>query len=632
VKTIRGPRLRRTGYPIKNREEEMNKDPNKHIKFSIWYVLLVVLVVWLFQNLVFRPFIINQTEVSYSQFLDDLDAGKIDTVTLGSDRIFYTERKDPATKRPQMIYNVVRVGDPDLIDRLQEAGVTFQAQPPANNLLITLIGSLIPLLPMVLIWYFLYRRMKYGGPQALSFGKSNAHEITGEKTGIKFDDVGGVDEVEVELKEIIDFLKNPERFSRVGAKLPKGVLLVGPPGTGKTLLAKATAGEAGVTFFSISGSGFVEMFVGVGAARVRDLFEQAKKKAPCIVFIDEIDAIGQARATVGALNTNDEREQTLNQLLAEMDGFKANQGVVIMAATNRPEILDRALLRPGRFDRQIQVPLPTEAGRRQILAIHTRQVSLEEDVDLDRLAQITPGFSGADLANLVNEAALLAVRRQSESVSMEDFDLAIERVVAGLQRKMPLRDEVKRKVAYHEGGHALVAQLLPHTNPVHKVSIIPTAKGALGYTMQMPEEDQYLLGEEELKERMTVLLGGRGAELLIFNEPSTGAANDLERATDLARRMVTEFGMTEVLGPVRYLADAGMGYLGRGPGLRQEISPETAALIDRAVRELVEEAQKRAIDLLREHKETLEKVAQILQEREVISGEEITKIVEDAGN
>jgi len=405
-------------------------------------------------------------------------------------------------------------------------------------------------------------------------------------------------------------------------------LLVGPPGTGKTLLARATAGEAGVPFFSISGSDFVEMFVGVGAARVRDLFEQAKRRAPVIVFIDEVDAIGQSRATVGAIGVNDEREQTLNQLLSEMDGFEANQGVVIMAATNRPEVLDKALLRPGRFDRQIQVGLPTEEGRRQILAIHTRKVTLGPDADLDRLAKITPGFSGADLANIVNEAALLAVRRESDAVSMEDFDLAIERVVAGLQRKMPLKDEVKRKVAYHEGGHALVAQLLPHTDPVHKVSIIPTAKGALGYTMQMPEEDQYLLGQEELEERLAVMLGGRSAELLVFGEPSTGAANDLERATDLARRMVTEFGMTEALGPVRYAPDAGFGYLQARTGVRQEVSPETASLIDSETRRLVENGQVQALDLLRTHEAALHEIARILQEKEVISGEEIHHIAE----
>ena len=602
----------------------MNKRQRRQLGFSLVYILLVILGLWIFQDFVFRPMVIHQTEVTYSQFLADLAAGKIKSVTLGTNRIYYVT---VGKNGQEEVHNAVRVDDKGLINRLIAAKVKFAGQPPTSGIGAALLGWLIPLIPLGLIWYWIYRRMGQGGAGVMSIGKSRAHEITGEMTGIKFADVGGVDEVEVELKEIIEFLRNPERFTRMGAKLPKGVLLVGPPGTGKTLLAKATAGEAGVPFFSISGSDFVEMFVGVGAARVRDLFEQAKRKAPCIVFIDEIDAIGQARATVGSIGTNDEREQTLNQLLAEMDGFEPNQGVVIMAATNRPEILDPALLRPGRFDRQIQVGLPTEQGRQQILRIHTRNVKLAPDVDIDRLSQITAGFSGADLANIVNEAALLAVRRNADAVTMADFDQAIERVIAGLRKKVPLKQEVKRRVAYHEGGHALVAALLPHTDPVHKVNIIPTAKGALGYTMQMPEEDQYLLSEEELKERLAVLLGGRAAEILIFNEPSTGAANDLERATEIARRMVTEFGMTESLGPVRYAPQAGAGYLRQPTNLRPDVSPQTADLIDKETRRLVEEAQDRAISLLREHADALHRIARRLQEREVISGEEIKEIV-----
>ncbi|HUT20154.1 MAG TPA: ATP-dependent zinc metalloprotease FtsH [Anaerolineae bacterium] len=526
---------------------------------------------------------------------------------------------------------MVPVEDPGLIDRLREAGVTFEAQPEASGALTTILGWVLPLLPLLAIWYFVFRRMgQGGGAGVMSIGKSRARQIAGEMTGVTFDDIGGVDEVEVEVKEIIEFLKDPDRFTRLGARLPKGVLLVGPPGTGKTLLARATAGEAGVPFFSISGSDFVELFVGVGAARVRDLFVQAKAKAPCIVFIDEIDAIGQSRARVGAIGTNDEREQTLNQLLAEMDGFEPDQGVVIIAATNRPEILDRAQQRPGRFDRQIQVNMPTQEGRLQILKIHSHDVKLDQNVDLGRIAKITPGFSGADLANIVNEAALLAVRRDSETVTMADLDLAIERVVAGLQRRVPLREDVKRKVAYHEGGHAAVAQLLPNTDPVHKVSVIPTAKGAMGYTMQMPEEDQYLLGEQELRERLAVMLGGRAAELLVFGEPSTGASNDLERATDLARRMVTEFGMTEALGPVRYAPEGGLDYLGLQRGLRQDLGPDTAALIDRETRRLADEAQATAMDLLRAHRVALDGVAQILVEREVINGDEVARIASRA--
>ncbi|MBN1639936.1 MAG: ATP-dependent zinc metalloprotease FtsH [Anaerolineae bacterium] len=611
----------------------MDEGRRKQIRFSAIYVLIAVVGVWLFQQLIFRPLVIRWTEVPYSEFLAQLADGNIEEVTLGGDRIFYTCCTVPEGDQPGQVYNVVPVEDQDLIERLLEAGVTFRAEPPAGGLLTTVLGWIIPLLPLALIWYFMFRRMggQGAGSSVLSIGKSRAREIAGELTGVKFKDVGGIDEVEVEVKEIIEFLKDPARFTRLGAKLPKGVLLVGPPGTGKTLLARATAGEAGVPFFSISGSDFVEMFVGVGAARVRDLFVQAKAKAPCIVFIDEIDAIGQSRATVAAIGTNDEREQTLNQLLAEMDGFEANQGVVIMAATNRPEILDRALLRPGRFDRQIQVSLPTEEGRREILKIHARDVKTGDDVDLGRIAKVTPGFSGADLANIVNEAALLAVRRDSDVVSMADLDLAIERVIAGLQRKVPLRDEVRRKVAYHEGGHALVAQLLPNTDPVHKVSIIPTAKGALGYTMQMPEEDQYLAGEQELKDRITVMLGGRAAELHVFGEGSTGAANDLERATDLARRMVTEFGMTEALGPVRYASEAGYGYLGMRQGTRQDLGPETAALIDRETRRIIEEGQGRALDLLRTHERALHEIARVLQEDEVIDGEQVARIAAGEG-
>jgi len=604
----------------------MNEKRRKLLRFTIIYFIITFIVASLFQFFVFRPLVVQQTEVSYSQFLADLDAGVIDEVTISNDQISYSPVEEPAEGEPEQIYTVVRIEDQDLVDRLRAAGVTFAAEEPESRLLLTILGWIIPFTPLLLIWAFLARRLGSMGGGVMSIGKSKAQEIAGEMTGVKFDDVGGVDEVEVELKEIIDFLQNPERFTRLGAKLPKGVLLVGPPGTGKTLLARATAGEAGVPFFSLSGSDFVEMFVGVGAARVRDLFEQAKNRAPCIVFIDEIDAIGQSRASARAITTNDEREQTLNQLLSEMDGFGANQGVVIMAATNRPEVLDKALLRPGRFDRQVQVVLPNESGRRKILSIHCSEVTLSEDANLDRLAQITPGFSGADLANIVNEAALLAVRRGSDSVFMEDFDLAIERIVAGLQRIGPLGDAVRRKVAYHEGGHALVAQLLPQTDPVHKVSIIPTAKGALGYTLQMPEEDQYLMGQRELEERLAVMLGGRAAEMHVFNEPSTGAANDLERASDLARRMVTEFGMSRKLGPVRYSADAGFGYLDTPSGQRHEVGSATAEMINEETRRIVEEAQDRALSLLRRNEAALHEVARVLQERETIGGDEIKRI------
>ena len=604
----------------------MDDRQRKQMQYSAIYLLIAIVAAWLFQTLIFRPLVIRWSEVPYSQFLEELEAGNIAEVRLTEDRILYT-CCDEAEEAEAGSYNVVRVDDPDLIERLVDAGVSFSGEAPSNALLPSILGWIIPLLPLALIWYFVLRRMGQGGAGVMSVGKSRAKEIQGEKTGVKFADVGGAEEATFELKEIIDFLKDPQRFTRLGAKLPKGVLLVGPPGTGKTLMARATAGEADVPFFSISGSDFVEMFVGVGASRVRDLFVQAKAKAPCIVFIDEIDAIGQSRSSVGAIATNDEREQTLNQLLSEMDGFEPNQGVVIMAATNRPEILDRALLRPGRFDRQIEVSLPTERGRHEILKIHTQDGILDSDVALKRIAQITAGFSGADLANIVNEAALLAVRRNHEAVTMDDFDRAFERVVAGLQRKMQLKPEVRRRVAYHEGGHALVAYLQPDTDPVHKVSIVPTSKGALGYTLQMPDEDTYLMSKRELEERIAVMLGGRAAEKLVFEDTSTGAANDLERVTELALRMVTEFGMTETLGPVRYAGTAGTGYLGNTGGLRQDISPDTARLIDQETRIIVETAERRALDLLQANIDALHEIAQTLQDQEVISADDIARIV-----
>lgn len=601
----------------------------KQKQFSTGYFLFALFLVWLFSDLIYKPYIVSQTEVEYSVFLNDLSKGKIDKVNLADDRITYSLRSevkdtDPQTNPPP-IRSVVRVSDPELIERLTAAGVTFGGVAQSRNALDSLLGMLLPLLPLVLIWYFIFKKMQGGGGSVMSFGQSKAQEIQGEMTGIKFDDVGGIGEAETELKEIIEFLQDPKRFNQMGAKLPKGVLLVGPPGTGKTMLAKATAGEAGVPFFFMTGSSFVEMFVGVGAARVRDLFEQAKKKAPCIIFIDEIDAIGQARSLGNISGTNSERENTLNQLLAEMDGFSPNTGVIIMGATNRPEILDQALVRPGRFDRQVQVNLPTEEGRLEVLKIHTRNMPLAEDVQLESVAKITPGFSGADLANIANEASLLAVRRSAALVTMADFDLAIERVVAGLQRKTPLSDDVRRKVAYHETGHALAAYYLPYADPVHKISIIPTAKGALGYTLQMPEEDHFLVSENELRSRMAVMLGGRAAELYVFDEVSTGASNDLERATELARRMVTEFGMSDKLGPVRY-ATATPLYLQSTTSGRSDLSPDTVALIDEEIRTLLMEAQDKARTILSEHEKVFHEIARILQEQEVISGKAIKEI------
>ena len=597
---------------------------DKKRTISTGYFLFALMLAWLFNDLIFQPMMIRETEVSYNVFLQDLSENKIEQVSLANDRITFNLKATDGQKKS--VANVVVVNDPALINRLIEAGVSFSAQQQTQSILSTIFGWILPLVPLFLIWQFVLKRMGGAGPNAMSFGQSKAHEITGELLGVKFKDVGGVGEAEVELREIIEYLKTPEKFTHMGAKLPKGVLLAGPPGTGKTLLAKATAGEAGVPFFSLTGSSFVEMFVGVGAARVRDLFQQAQKKAPCIIFIDEIDAIGQARSNVGIMGGNSEQENTLNQLLAEMDGFEANSGVVLMAATNRPEILDPALVRPGRFDRQIQSTLPTEPGRLEILTIHTQGMPLGEDVKLENLAKVTAGFSGADLANIVNEASLLAVRRDASTIAMVDLDLAIERVVAGLQRKTPLSEEVRKKVAYHEVGHALTAYYLTGTDPVHKISIIPTSKGALGYTMQMPEEDRYLISESELRARLAVMLGGRASELIIFNEASTGAANDLERATEMARRMVIEFGMSKKLGPVRYANTTG-NYLQSGVTARTDLSVTTVSSIDEEIGALIHDAQEAATKILQDHIGVLHQVAQFLRDQEVMSGDQLAKIV-----
>ncbi|MBQ6972488.1 MAG: ATP-dependent zinc metalloprotease FtsH [Synergistaceae bacterium] len=625
---------------------------NKGQKFSVWYFLIAMIVAWLFSEYVYKPYTESKTEVPYSEFLADLNAGNIENADITDSRIVYALKENVSPdKRPIVdgkiltsrraksqdnIKSVVKLLDPYLIERLASADIKFGGIAQRDSIIDLIMGIILPMLPLIIIWYFIFRNMHGGtGGGIFSFGRSKAKELQGEMSGVHFSDIGGAGEAEVELREIIDFLKDPKRFDKFGAKLPRGVLLVGPPGTGKTLLAKACAGEAGVPFFFITGSSFVEMFVGVGAARVRDLFEQAKKKAPCIIFVDEIDAIGQAR--MRNFNSNSEQEATLNQLLAEMDGFETNNGVVIMGATNRPEILDQALLRPGRFDRQIQVVLPTEEGREEILKIHTKKLPLDPSISLRSIAKVTPGFSGADLANIANEASLLAARRKADKVSMNDFDLAIERVVAGLQRKTPLTPEVRRKVAYHESGHALVSCYLPGSDPVHKVSIIPTTKGALGYTLNMPTEDKYLVTEAELRTRMAVMLGGRAAELLVFSEASTGASNDLERATETARRMVTEFGMSEKLGPVRY-ASPSMMYLAGGAEVRNDVGDGTAEIIDAEIRRLVHEAQEKAETILREHEKILHEVAGVLQDKEVINSDEIKAIVDrekeeaEAGN
>jgi cell division protease FtsH len=513
--------------------------------------------------------------------------------------------------------------DDKLVSELQAAGVDYSFSSPSSP-----IGSiLISLLPFLLIgvfWYFIYRRMAGGrGGGIFGVGRSKATQVTPEQVGVTFKDVGGADEAIAELQEIIQFLKTPERFARLGGRIPKGVLLVGPPGTGKTLLAKATAGEAGVTFFESSGSEFVEMFVGVGAARVRDLFEQARKMAPAIVFIDEIDAIGQSRGMgITMSGGNDEREQTLNQLLAEIDGFNTVTGkpVIIMAATNRPEVLDQALLRAGRFDRQVEVGNPDLIGRVQILKIHSKGIKLARDFDLDRAARMTPGFSGADLANAMNEAALLAARRNATAVGMKDFEAAMERVIAGLEKKTRVMNEEERKtVAYHESGHALVAGVLPHADPVAKISIIPRARGALGYTLQMPTEDRYILTQDELSARIAVMLGGRAAEITVLGTISTGASDDIQKATELARRMITEFGMSAKLGSVRY-AGQQLRYLGGTVQDNSQLSPHTQEIIDAEVQTIVTEQYEKAQAVLREHRSALEALAKELLEQETVDG------------
>jgi len=637
-----GPRRwRRSGKDVQPMQQPMKQPMQaprggmaRWARSSLVQMLAGLFAYFLIQQLIVAPMATRAAEIPYSQFKADLRSGNVQTVTLGKDRIAGT-LKDPANKDGKP-FNVVAVEDPGLARELDAAGVEYQGQPSSDGgFLGVILGWLLPLGLMAGFYYFVILRglrgmggMKGGAGGIFSFGKSKAIPITGEQTGVTFGDVGGADEAVAELREVVDYLKHPAKYQRLGGRIPKGVLLVGPPGAGKTLLARATAGEAGVTFYSITGSSFVEMFAGVGAARVRDLFEQAKAGAPSIVFIDEIDAVGRQRSGASALNTHEEREQTLNQLLSEMDGFEANKGVIIMAATNRPEILDPALLRAGRFDRQVVVDVPDLVGREQILAIHLRNVQLSRDAVVATIARMTPGFTGADLANIVNEAALLAARRDKPTVTLRDFEEAIERVVAGLERRTRVMSESEKQVvAYHEAGHALVANLLPGADPVRKVSIVPRGKGALGYTLQLPTQDRYVLTQRELEARLAVLMGGRAAEELVFESPSTGASDDLARATDLARRMVAEFGMSPELGPVRYSGDGAGGYLGPDLRLQPGVSPETAACLDREIRRIVEEGLERARQLLRERRPALDGLAEGLLRKEVLDGEEMAAIV-----
>jgi cell division protease FtsH len=601
----------------------MEGQPTKRrFNFSITSVIWLVLVAFIGYRLIagFGP---AAKEISYSAFKIALNGGQISSVLVGDTGI-------SGKMRDGTDFTTVRVADPDLTKTLEAQKVEITGQAPGGGILGFVLTWILPLVMMAGLWFVFFGRSR-GGASSMgnifSFGKSKARVIMGEQTGVTFKDVGGAGEAITELKEVTEFLKNPVHFQRLGGKMPKGVLLVGPPGTGKTLLARATAGEAGVQFFNLSGAEFVEMFVGVGASRVRDLFDQAKKSAPSIIFIDEIDAIGGRRAGAGAIGVHEEREQTLNQLLAEMDGFETARGVIVMAATNRPEILDPALLRPGRFDRQIMVDLPDRQGRLEILNIHARQVTLAENASLEAVSQMTPGFSGADLANLVNEAALLASRNGKEAVEMVDFDAAFERVVAGSEhRTRSITSNEKRVIAVHEAGHALVASLMPDADKVRKVTIVPRGR-AMGYTMQLPTNDRYVLGEKELESRLTVLVSGRVAEALEFGEASTGAMDDLARATDLARKMVTEFGMSPILGPVRLATDMQANYLSQQLGLDARVSPETATLVDTETRRIIEEAVEEARSILENHRPELDHLADLLCEKETVDGSQIEAIL-----
>ncbi|MDS3860720.1 ATP-dependent zinc metalloprotease FtsH4 [Thermosynechococcaceae cyanobacterium BACA0444] len=585
-------------------------------------ILLLIGGILLFINIFFpQIFSSGVPRVPYSLFIHQVQEGEVTSAYVGQNEIRYQTKAEGET--PATVYSTTPIFDLELPKLLESKGVEFAAAPPPRNGWFTsLLGWVIPPLIFVAVFqFFASRGAGGGGPQgALSIGKSKAKVyVEGDAPRITFDDVAGVEEAKAELVEVVDFLKSPERYKAIGAKIPKGVLLVGPPGTGKTLLSKAVAGEAGVPFFSISGSEFVELFVGVGSARVRDLFEQAKKQAPCIVFIDELDAIGKSRSSNGFYGGNDEREQTLNQLLTEMDGFSNTATVIVLAATNRPESLDAALLRPGRFDRQVLVDRPDLSGREAILKIHAQAVKLGDDVDLHAIATRTPGFAGADLANLVNEAALLAARNQRQAVAQADFAEAIERLVAGLEKKSRvLSDREKEIVAYHEVGHAIVGYAMPGSSKVEKISIIPRGMAALGYTLQLPTEDRFLLDEAELRGQIATLLGGRSAEEIIFGSITTGASNDLQRATDLAERMVRSYGMSKVLGPLAFEEQRAM-FLGEG-AVQRSVSEETAQAIDREVKEIVETAHHTALDILKANRDLLETISKKLLEKEVIEG------------
>jgi cell division protease FtsH len=616
--------------PFSKPEVEINKPggetgpPPRSRRSLFLYVLLVLGALYMWQG--YQE--LRRDEIPYSEFLRYVEEQKIDQAVVTDQLITGTLKpEDPARPEERKTFITVPLWNNDLAKTLEGHGVKYTVRYGNNWLSNFVLNWLLPIGLLVLFWGWMGRRMT-GGRGFLNIGKNRVriHADTARK--VTFNDVANAEEAKQELRETIEFLQNPSRIQSLGGRMPKGVLLVGPPGTGKTLLARAVAGEAGVPFFNISGSEFIEMFVGVGASRVRDLFEQARQKAPCIIFIDELDAIGRARGGPVVMGGHDEREQTLNQLLTEMDGFDPSVGVVVMAATNRPEILDKALLRSGRFDRQIVVDKPSLEGRIAILQIHTKSMKLGPDVDLRVVAQRTPGLVGADLANIANEAAIIAVRENQDSVAMRHFEAAIDRVIAGPEkRSRALNDAEKRRVAFHESGHALVAEIVPTGEPVHKVSIIPRGVAALGYTLQLPVEEKFLPTENELKDQLAILLGGRAAEEIVFGDVSTGAQNDLEKASEIARNMVCQLGMSEKLGPLTYGRRQRLAYLNVEGAEERNFSEETARIIDAEVKALVDEAHARARDILSGKRSILEDLAKRLQEREVISGDEVKELI-----
>ena len=610
-----------TPKPVKSRRPgDRRLPPRTGPGSAMWYVLGFLLLLALGQAFFFS--LQSGETIPYSTFKQLVRDGKVQEVAVAEDRVHGT-LKDAAKPRP---FSAVRIEDPKLLEDLEKAGVKYTGEVP-NRWIGEVLGWVIPLIFLVGLWSFFFRRMGGAEGGVMSFARSKAKIYADDDVKVRFGDVAGVDEAEDELREIVEFLKTPKKYTSIGGRIPKGVLLVGPPGTGKTLLARAVAGEAKVPFFSLSGSEFVEMFVGVGAARVRDLFAQAEVKAPCIVFIDELDALGKARIQ-SPMGSHEEREQTLNQLLAEMDGFDGRKGVIIMGATNRPEVLDPALLRPGRFDRQVLVDKPDVRGREDILRIHVKNVKLSDGVDLKVIAARTAGFAGADLANLVNEAALLAARKDKTAVEMKDFEEAIDRLIAGLEKKRVMSTKERRIVAFHESGHAIVASVLPGLDPVHKISIVQRGFGALGYTMQLPLEDRYLLTREDLLSQLSVLLAGRAAEEIAFGHLSTGAQNDLQRATDIARAMVTEFGMSEMLGAVNYTGHKRGAFLD-SPFMQERgnYSEDTALKIDSEVKRIIGEATQTAHQVLRDYWTVLDVLSERLLEIEVIEADELKTIM-----